>query len=343
LTVPVIDRLTEEQIAKLAEFRDRWIAIGLSTEPADRERAERAIGEMYRAAELRPPAVIEWCCSPQGMFDRAIDGSLVTDALWGQPGSRVWHHLKALIATDALLPVRVTADLVQQAVWDRVGHLVRRALRPSSESGAIVGQGGAGSLMFYDFFGRACGLQAEVAVLGGLLELAQSAGWALPYAIACCVSERPSALHRDDRGRLHSLTGPAIVYPDGWSIHAVHGVRVPREIVEDASSITVERIEAETNSEIRRVMTLKYGAARYLQESGAKLVNESKRGKLWRRDRKGDDPLVMVEVQNSTPEPDNSFKTYFLRVPPHIKTAAAAVAWRFGFEAVRDYHPAIQT
>ena len=38
----------------------------------------------------------------------------------------------------------------------------------------------------------------------------------------------------------------------------------------------------------------------------------------------------MVEVLNSTPEPDGSRKTYFLRVPPDTQTARQGVAWTFG-------------
>jgi hypothetical protein len=37
----------------------------------------------------------------------------------------------------------------------------------------------------------------------------------------------------------------------------------------------------------------------------------------------------MLEVVNSTPEPDDSFKDYFLRVPPNARTAREAVAWTF--------------
>ena len=46
----------------------------------------------------------------------------------------------------------------------------------------------------------------------------------------------------------------------------------------------------------------------------------------------------MVEVRNSTPEPDGSRKTYFLRVPPTVRTAREAVAWTFGLGAV-EYRP----
>lgn len=65
--------------------------------------------------------------------------------------------------------------------------------------------------------------------------------------------------------------------------------------------------------------------------------------RLWRiEDAHGDDLVVAVEVVNSSPEPDGSRRTYFLRVPPGIRTCRAAVAWTFRLDADR-YEPAIET
>lgn len=50
----------------------------------------------------------------------------------------------------------------------------------------------------------------------------------------------------------------------------------------------------------------------------------------------------MVEVVNSTPEPDGSLKTYFLRVPPAMETCQQAIAWTFGKEA-NDYRTSMET
>jgi hypothetical protein len=85
-----------------------------------------------------------------------------------------------------------------------------------------------------------------------------------------------------------------------------------------------------------------FGYDRYLRDSGASQVNRDECGILWRVDLPGDEPLVMVEVVNSTPEPDGTSRTYFLRVPPWVSTAREAVAWTFGLEA-DEYSPLAQT
>ena len=93
----------------------------------------------------------------------------------------------------------------------------------------------------------------------------------------------------------------------------------------------------------------RFGEERLVREGGGELVHEDETGRLWRRNMQAnepwwhrEEPVVVVEVLNSTPEPDGSRKTYFLRVPPDVRVAREAVAWTFGlsFDA---YAPAIET
>ncbi|MFD4433505.1 DUF6745 domain-containing protein [Nocardia sp. NPDC058497] len=56
----------------------------------------------------------------------------------------------------------------------------------------------------------------------------------------------------------------------------------------------------------------------------------------------GDENVVIVEVVNSTLEPDGSNRTYWLRVPPTTRTAREGVAWTFGL-AAEAYEPVQQT
>nr|WP_175438982.1 hypothetical protein [Streptomyces vilmorinianum] len=44
----------------------------------------------------------------------------------------------------------------------------------------------------------------------------------------------------------------------------------------------------------------------------------------------------------TTPEPDGTFRTYWLRVPPEMTTARQGVAWTFGLAAAA-YEPLVQT
>lgn len=89
-------------------------------------------------------------------------------------------------------------------------------------------------------------------------------------------------------------------------------------------------------------MIERYGQQRFLLDSGAEEIHKDTFGTLYCKQLAGDEAIVMVKVRNSTPEPDNSIKDYFLRVPPGTKTAQEAVAWTFGLKP-KEYQPTIET
>ena len=110
-------------------------------------------------------------------------------------------------------------------------------------------------------------------------------------------------------------------------------------VIEHPERITVARIDAETNAEVRRVMIERYkrgesvrGAARYMLDGGArKLDHDEAYGTLHYRDVPDDEPIVILEMRNRTPEVDGTFKHYYERVPPTMRTAKEAHNWRRGF------------
>jgi hypothetical protein len=79
-----------EKIQLAVALRNEWLAVGLSTEPADRPAAEAAIGRLYEMAGAAPPA-FEWVASPlaalhavQAARSRypAIETRFVADQSW---------------------------------------------------------------------------------------------------------------------------------------------------------------------------------------------------------------------------------------------------------------------
>ena len=324
----MIESLTEEQINKFPEYIKKWTDIGLCTDPANRIEAEKAINESYRLAELEIPKKIVWCGSPlsQGLVRTIILDKKLIENISDSVRDSVW-------------------DSVRASVWDSVRDSVEDSVRASvgdSVGDSVYGQQEASWLGFYEFFRNELNLINQTEKLKGLIELSKHAGWFLPHKEICWVSERHCLLNRDDKGRLHSLNQPSVLYPDGWSIYAVHGVRVPEYIIMNPNQITIKKIEEENNLEIKRIMIERFGQERYLMESNAKMIHKDKFGELYYKEIKNDEPLVMVKVINSTPEPDGSRNNYFIRVDPKIKTAHAAVAWTFSMKK-KDYKPLVET
>lgn len=151
----------------------------------------------------------------------------------------------------------------------------------------------------------------------------------------------PDYLRTDERGRLHNEHGPAFQCLD-WPFYYWKGTEVPGDLVLRPETITTESIVRERNVEVRRVAIERYGAERFVKEMGAETIHEDETGKLLRCEIPGDEPLVFVAVVNSTPEPDGSYKDYWLRVPPTMQRARQAIAWTFQMNE-KDYHPQFES
>ncbi len=216
---------------------------------------------------------------------------------------------------------------------------------------------------FTSFFREVCGLELK----GDLWDRArayeattESACWWWPHRRFVMVCERPAAIHREltdpsrERGwgshRLHNDSGPAVVWPDGWGVWSLHGVRVTRQIVEAPETLTPAQILGEENTEVRRVMIDRFGADRLLREADAQLLDRVHKppfpglvdAELWRLELDDDEPLVFVKCMNSSLELDGSVKPYWLRVDPACRTAHEALAWTWDMPA-DEYVPVAES
>jgi hypothetical protein len=370
-----IKRLTPEQEARMPEFIERWTRIGLSTEPADRSRAEAAICEIYAQAGLAAPKAIVWCGSPLSLIhgrDKRLmrkRGECVSKILGSGLRRESGREIRDKVSTSV-------TDIVRANLWTNVHRelqsvssgvltgVMERLLESADDAAdvnglktdldgfmvAVPGQHSSHHYASDSYYCEVLGVRSRTARLSILRDFAQRAGPAQPHENICWVSERHNVLHRDDHCRLHSLTGPACAYPDGLAIYAIHGVRVPAFVVERPQEITVEKIDREDNAEVRRAMTDRYrhgeqmsGPAAFIRDAGGRRLDyDEKFGTLWRRELPDDEPVVLLEVVNATPEKDGTRKRYWLRVPPNMTTAREAAAWTFGLDG-NEYVPEIET
>ncbi|MEV5826183.1 DUF6745 domain-containing protein [Spirillospora sp. NPDC052242] len=252
---------------------------------------------------------------------------------WADSGGLLWDQVQSLVTRVRAAVGAVAAPDPEEAT-DEQAHA--ESLLRAATLDAVLGQHDAPWLALFESLGRLDGR------LSGLAEVARSANWWWPYERLAICCERPSELHRDEPGRLHRGDGPALAHPDGFALHAWRGMPIPPDFVESLTDLSADRILREENAELRRVMLEIYGYDRYLADVGAKPVHQDETGVLWSIDLPGDEPVVMVEVVNSTPEPDGTYRTYYLRVPPATRTAREGVAWTFGVDEA-DYRPEKQT
>jgi hypothetical protein len=201
-------------------------------------------------------------------------------------------------------------------------------------------------LPMIEFIRDICGLELPEKAERNLNRFLRLAKLGFAYSFfgpVCFVSERPLQLKFDEQSRFHSESGPAVCFVDGYQIFSWHGTIVNKRIVDEPQNISMVDIRSELNIEVRRVLIERFGSGRFITESKAKQIHEDRYGTLYRQELNGDEPLVMVKVKNSTPEPDGTYKDYYLRVPPNISTARAAVAWSFGVPDPEQYNPSVET
>ncbi|GGL24442.1 DUF6745 domain-containing protein [Nocardia jinanensis] len=346
----------------------KWRALSAVTGPGDRAAAERGVRLAYERAGLRAPERIRWARSPLDAVRM-----LSAEALSGEAGASVRERVRSApwaAERDRLHTALGAREFARHwqatgaGLWELTEPVVSRirdgvvaAVAPGSAEpadepelarpagqeelrarllllDAVMGQHDAAWLCAFD--------TAPGTPLEGLAAVAREAGWWWPYENLAVISERPTALYRDEAGRLDRADGPAVGYSDDFALYAWRGMPVPGDFLAGLASLTADRIRTEENAELRRVMLEFYGYDRYLAESGAEPVQRDETGILWRIPLTDDEDVVMVEVVNSTPEPDGTSRTYWLRVPPTTRTAREGVAWTFGVTEA-DYEPLVQT
>jgi hypothetical protein len=166
------------------------------------------------------------------------------------------------------------------------------------------------------------------------------------------LTERPTEILRDDRARPHRVDGPAIRYPDGWAVHAWHGVCVPADLIE-GDGWTTERIMSEPNREIRRCAVERQSAAKgwrhVIERAGWPQVgqtvpdpgNPGQTLSLYRVEDLYDEPVNLLCMSNGTIDRDGTRREFGETVPADIIDPVAAAAWQIGISP-EDYRATVR-
>ena len=378
--------ITPAEKLAMDDIAREWTKIAMRTDPIRPDKIVPAIHALYAAAGMPCKRVV------------IVPSPLVMAFAYGA-AAWIWHSRKDTAAATAAATDEATYEATRAATYAATYEATYAAIQHRSIGAArackdIAGARGIACARRWwrtyqggNMWSPVCAYYAAMRDVVGL-HLPQFQAYAAWEACAregafrimheefCMVSDFPAEIHIDDQNRPHNDTGPSHRWRDGWSLYHVHGVRVPADVVESPHLITVERITNEGNAEVRRVMIDRYGAARYLLDSGAKVIARDDYGVLYRQEVPQDEPIVMVRVLNTTPESAGSlsqedaervfgpqvvqrsldimkaighlvaseprWKEYMLRVPPTISTAHEAVAWTFG-KTPEHYAPSIES
>ena len=372
-----IESLSEAHLALIPQVRDEWFKIYLDNAPIDRGEIREVLGRLYALANKPAPENIIFFDSPLQISLAIGNLRMAQDTVRPQVSKLVQKQVSSQLGQEQVIqtqkqptykifsertkaytvsshgpghhfyPAEVMPSILFEKVSDIWGKVYERSDSQFVGFKAIdldqryqsndFGQFDE-YLPWFDLLGR---LGVDISKLTPRINLGKACGLGILFWDWAFISAKPE-FKVDGRGILHCETGPSVRYLDGFSVFYLDGVHVPEKLVMSPETITVSEIESEINIELRRLMIERYGTERFLVDSGAEEIHRDDFGILYRKDFPEDQSLVMVKVVNSTPEPDGSFKDYFLRVPPEIERAKQAVAWTFGKEE-NDYAPELQT
>ncbi|HJU32912.1 MAG TPA: hypothetical protein VJ740_15720 [Hyphomicrobiaceae bacterium] len=362
-----VARLSEAQQAALAAYGARWSALRSRTDRCDRPAAEATACAAYAAAGFDPPRRIVWTAGPVELAARWVrDRASAGENVRAQVVDQVCRKAETAVDRAVGLAVRVSlageprlsrvpafctsiddavlrdCERVRPAFRERLASMFaphRRGLLSFAASGCNPQS--VQSLGPLEYFHDVCGLERQTERVRGLWQLAAHAGWIVPHRHVCWLAERPEVIRHDAAGRLHCADGPAVAYADGWSSFAWKGVLVPRWVIERPELVTVRAIASVQDPQVRRCMIEVLTPERFIANGGACRVAQDETGILWRQ-RWRWEAWAAVEVINGSPEPDGSYKHYFLQVPANMRSAREAVAWTYGLPEQR-YRPIIRT
>lgn len=155
---------------------------------------------------------------------------------------------------------------------------------------------------------------------------------------------KPTHLHLDTRGRLHSPDSPALDFNGHYTVYALNGVVVEEKVVMRPNDITAAEIIREDNAQLAQIKLDRLTIPNFINKARPSILDTD-------HDANGNTrKLLSVFLNTDFSEPrivcvqvicPSTDKTYLLRVPPTIETCAEAIAWTFNVDK-KDYAPIVE-
>ena len=156
--------------------------------------------------------------------------------------------------------------------------------------------------------------------------------------------DAPEILKLDPANRLHSESGPAVMFRDGFEVFAWHGTLVPEEWIRNKAALTPELALGWPNVEERRAACEIVGWKKILEKLDARVIDRHK------------DPMIGTlyectmgmslgterSVEHFLEVKCGTGRTFVIPVPPTVQTAMAAQEWMWRL-GPGEYKPEART
>ena len=290
-----IEKLSKEQEEKLAQYRDKWIKIGLDCSPCDKEKAEKLMPAIYTSQGFDAPETILWADTPLEAVELMktkydIDGEkerINSNFCYGQHDASWLGYYdycdEVLGLTEECAPIKPIMEFSRNVGW----------------------------FLPYDKVICICDRPAEIHLKVGEKQ----------YHIE---GEQPSEAIIN--GVMHHDGGPSIRWRNGESMWHLNGVKVDQEIAETPHhELDPAMLFKITNAEVRAQFVQKVGMERILEKNETRVVDTAKVNSLTYE-------LIMFKINEEIGERpylkmiNPSVGIYHVEgVPPSVTTVAEAL------------------
>ena len=179
-----------------------------------------------------------------------------------------------------------------------------------------------------------------------ILEVIQQIQWFSLYSDTVIMHEKPIDLRFDERGRLHSATGPALLYRDNAACYYWHDQQIPSKWITEG--LTATQALKEPNTELRRCACELLGYLKIVEELGYQVVDTDPDIEIGK--------LITVNFPTNAEGSAHTLekflwvteghtaRQFMLAVPPDTTTAIGGHIFLAGFKDLDiQYHKAFRT
>lgn len=291
---------------ELIEHANKWLDIVNSFGHTDRARAEAALKSIYAENSI-PAAPVIWAGSPIEAYRKLAEYAI-------NSGDK-----------------DVKGKTLEQAISHAVNNIPIFSVQAS-----------ATPLAHYEMC-KIVGYVEETKKLEPFWELAYSlAKFAIFTDEVIIAVEAPVLLAYEPLGPIrgknrlipegyqkHNESGPSLEYADGYKEWYIHGVAVNEQIVMRPDTLTLKQIEAEKDTEVRRIMIERWGFEKYIHETDPEILDMDSGGNEGT-------PRCLVKTRNGEKflyGTDGSTKrVYTMPVPDEARSCAHAHSLIAGFD-----------
>ena len=265
------DKLTKKQEYGIAEWREHCLKIGRDTSPINKKVTEESWNKFYKILKKDKPK-FWYCQSPLqaqiiiNIFPEIVKAFKVVDK-----GENIGDNIRENIWVNIWENIRANIGANIRA---NIGENIRANIRANINNTKLEKietyswcQHDINWIAYHKYFEK-YGLlpyDENFKIFDIWYDLACSCGWCYTFKNIVFVCEKPNKLELNERGQLHKDGGMALEYSDGYGLHMLNGIAVPKYLAETSSELLdIEFFKKEQNADVKTEFVRKYGVDRLL-------------------------------------------------------------------------------